>query len=226
MFLLLDLSVDCFACLLYLSNEMHFDINKLFVAGYSNGGEMVYILGCKYSSMLSGISSISGTMYESTRLANSCKEPNISQLSSSIPILAIHGKNDKILKFDGDMTTSAVGTGHGGGAYQSQNYVVNYWKTRYSCSSSNTITLPGNSYYAPFKGNVHSGGVIMYKYSSCRHGGTVINNPTEPSNSQLWFYEISTGTHEYNLISNTNSNDKSDDVVTSVAVWDFFQLFI
>jgi polyhydroxybutyrate depolymerase len=196
--------------MLYISSEYSFDINKLFVTGYGNGGDMCYILACKYSNLLSAISSVAGTMYESVKLSKYCNEPDTMQLAKNSPIYSIHGKIDQYTKWDGGISIGNGIDATSNGPYMSQINILNYWKERYDCIVMNTNTISNEG--------IGNSGINKLKYSSCHQGGSIINNPIDSTNSQLWLDEVIDGDHNYNLY---GTNEK-----TSKAVWDFFQLYI
>ncbi|MFI5391323.1 MAG: alpha/beta hydrolase family esterase [Bacteriovoracales bacterium] len=70
------------------------DPKKVFLVGHSNGGILAYRFACEASDLISGIVSIAGP--------NVFEEINCNP-SKPISILHIHGKNDRIIKYDGNL---------------------------------------------------------------------------------------------------------------------------
>jgi polyhydroxybutyrate depolymerase len=70
------------------------DPKRVFLVGHSNGGILAYRFACEASEFISGIVSIAGT--------NVFEEINCNP-SKPISILQIHGKNDRIIKYDGSL---------------------------------------------------------------------------------------------------------------------------
>jgi polyhydroxybutyrate depolymerase len=73
--------------------EFPIDAEKIFLVGHSNGGFLAYRFACEAAEYISGIVSIAGV--------NSFGEINCKP-SRPISILQIHGKNDRIIKYNGN----------------------------------------------------------------------------------------------------------------------------
>lgn len=66
--------------MLYLSLEHGLSLDKLFVTGFGNGGDLCYLLACKYSSLLAAVAPVAGVFLESVKNSKTCAEPNSYQL--------------------------------------------------------------------------------------------------------------------------------------------------
>lgn len=74
--------------------EYPVDPDKVFLVGHSNGGFLAYRFACEAADYISGIVSIAG--------ANSFVETNCKP-SRPLSILQIHGENDRIIKYTGNI---------------------------------------------------------------------------------------------------------------------------
>ncbi len=81
---------------LIIQSQKKFSIDpkRVFLVGHSNGGFLAYKFACEASEFISGIVSIAGS--------NVFEEFNCKP-SKPISILQVHGKNDRIIKYDGDL---------------------------------------------------------------------------------------------------------------------------
>ena len=97
-----------------LQAEHQLDPMRTFVFGMSNGGFMSYTLACETHNVFRGMASVTGTM--SGYDWNNCnpREP--------IPVLHIHGIDDRVVPIDGSMQS---GGGWGGAPHVDQ--VVSFW---------------------------------------------------------------------------------------------------
>lgn len=69
------------------------DPEKIFLVGHSNGGFLAYRFACEAADYISGIVSIAG--------ANSFDDTNCKP-SRPVSILQIHGRNDRVVKYNGN----------------------------------------------------------------------------------------------------------------------------
>jgi polyhydroxybutyrate depolymerase len=74
-----------------LSSDYCIDAGRVFATGMSNGGMMVYRLGCEMTDRLAGIAVVAATLHT----ADACRP------SRSIPLLHIHGTADGSIPYDG-----------------------------------------------------------------------------------------------------------------------------
>jgi polyhydroxybutyrate depolymerase len=101
----------------YLQSKHAFDRNRTFVSGYSNGGDMSYLLGCNASETFAAIAPVAGTMMESFYTQCTPETPR--------PVIAFHGTSDSTTWYDGDM-----GNTQGWGPYESVPNVIALWVQR------------------------------------------------------------------------------------------------
>ena len=123
----------------YLYDEYNYDPNNTFVSGMSNGAEMSYMLACETDGMFKAIAPVAGTMFGESW--NSCE-------SDPMPVLEIHGTNDGVTLWDGDMDDNYWGP------YPGVEDVISYWVEQNECSNNENILL----------GNM---GTIKHRYYNC-----------------------------------------------------------
>ena len=96
----------------------------------SNGGDMSYMLGCQASDVFQSIAPVAGSMM--LEVYNTCETPPIS-------VFEIHGTDDNITLWDGDMENN-----DGWGSYLSTLEGIIFWAGNNECQSSES--LQGDNY--------------------------------------------------------------------------------
>ena len=115
---------------LHLQSTYQTDPKRTFTAGFSNGGDMSYLLACERPDLFRGFASIGGLMLEDFKTNCAHAVP--------IPILEIRGEDDAITLYDGDINNE-TGWGH----YPSIESTMDFWKTKNGCSTIARDTLYG-----------------------------------------------------------------------------------
>ena len=103
-----------------LSSEFHFDKNRIYACGMSNGGFMSYLLACELSDKIAAIASVTGGM-SALDIAN-CKP------GKSVPVLEIHGTADPIVDYNGSALLSVAIP-----------KLMEFWRVNNGCSSNPII---------------------------------------------------------------------------------------
>ena len=142
----------------YLQGEYNLSTENTFSTGMSNGGDMSYMLACQAGGAFKAIAPVAGCMMED--IYNSC-DPG------PMPVLEIHGTNDNVTLWDGDMDNS-----DGWGVYLSTIDGVDYWSNVNECSSSEDLPLLGSN-------------TIRHRYFDCI------------DNVEVWLYEVVGGGHDW-----------------------------
>ena len=142
----------------HLQSEYNLSTENTFSTGMSNGGDMSYMLACQASDVFKAIAPVAGCMMES--IYNTCD-------SNPIPVLEIHGTNDNVTWWDGDMDNN-----DGWGAYLSTIDGIDYWVDANNCMSSEDFLLPGM-------------GIIHHRYFDCT------------DNVEVSLYEVVNGGHDW-----------------------------
>ena len=113
---------------IYLQQEYDLDPEKTFCTGMSNGGDMSYLLGCQAPEVFKAIASITGCMME--WIYKSCDN------NSPLPVFQIHGTNDNITYYDGDIKNRDRW-----GAYLGVESTIQFWVDHNMCSQSIIDTI-------------------------------------------------------------------------------------
>lgn len=76
----------------------HYSVSKVFLFGFSAGASSAYVIGIKNPEIISGIIPVSG-MLQLYRNYSVFTEEHIKK-GNKLPVLIIHGKKDRAIKFD------------------------------------------------------------------------------------------------------------------------------
>jgi len=114
----------------YLQLEYNLSSQNTFATGMSNGAEMSYMLACESSEVFKAIAPVAGTMFGTSW--TSCS-------SDPIPILEIHGTNDGVTLWEGDLNDNYWGP------YPGTEEVIDYWVEINSCLQNEDIPLPNTN---------------------------------------------------------------------------------
>ena len=82
-----------------ISSSYNLNMERLYAAGYSNGGMMAYGLAHYKSDLIAAVASVSGAMLD-------CLGPT----SHPIPIIHFHGTSDGIIPYNGNLEWNSVQT--------------------------------------------------------------------------------------------------------------------
>jgi len=131
----------------YLQEKYKIDKSRTFTAGFSNGGDMSYMLACQRPDLFKGLVSVGGLMLEDFKKDCEFQHP--------IPILEIRGETDSITLYNGDITNRT-----GWGIYPPIEETMDFWQKRNKCQTveRDTIFNPNP------KKNQH---IQITKYKNC-----------------------------------------------------------
>ena len=97
-----------------ISSQYNLDMERIYAAGYSNGGMMAYGLANYKSDLIAAVASVSGTMLN-------CTGPT----SHPMPVIHLHGTSDGVVSYNGSNDWNSVQS------------TLDYWT-----SFNNTISTP------------------------------------------------------------------------------------
>lgn len=97
-----------------LLSDYNIDMERIYVAGYSNGGMMAYGLANYKSNLIAAVASVSGAMLDCTGPTN-----------HPMPVVHLHGTADEVLSYTG------------GNEFSSAQSTLDYW-----INFNNTTTTP------------------------------------------------------------------------------------
>lgn len=136
-----------------------------FLTGMSNGGEMCYLMAYSKQSTFKAVAPIAGLTM--AWIYNTMQAP------FPIPLMEIHGTEDRVSEWAGDMENKG-----GWGAYLPVPVAVGYWVARNRCTQETTERVES------LKGK-EGHPIIKHRYSS----------PTTGCN--VWLYEVVGGVHSW-----------------------------
>lgn len=109
-----------------VESDLCVDKDRVFAAGFSNGGGFVNLLACRMSDRISAFASVAGAYYEGTR--DGCEK------ASPEPFMEFHGTEDGVMTYRG-------GDGKGG-KYLSVEDFVDEWVVRNGCARDAEVDHP------------------------------------------------------------------------------------
>lgn len=112
-----------------LQKEYKLSETNTFLTGMSNGGDMSYLMACRYPELFNGAATVSSTMLKSFFVNN--------KPYGAIPMFVISGTNDSIYQYNGDVKNEG-----GWGKYASVPFIINYWANKNKTDNIRIDTLP------------------------------------------------------------------------------------
>ena len=106
-----------------ISSQYNLDMERIYAAGYSNGGMMAYGLANYKSNLIAAVASVSGSMLD-------CLETP----SHPMPVLHLHGTNDGVIAYDESSND-----------YNSVQSTLDYWTNFNNTVSTPTINIDNTS---------------------------------------------------------------------------------
>ncbi len=103
--------------------------NRIYLAGYSNGGMMSYRLACEHGELFAGIAVVSGALNYSP-----C-EPAV-----AVPVLIVHGTDDLTVPYDGGETNTRTALRFGQFTNASVEYATSFWTENDDCDRDALVT--------------------------------------------------------------------------------------
>jgi len=139
----------------HLHNEYQLDSQNTYVTGMSNGGDMSYMLACQANDVFRAIAPVAGTMME--EIYNTCD-------SSPVPVLEIHGTNDNVTLWDGDLNDTYWGP------YPGMDEVIEFWVGQNECvNSENNFLLGMNTIHHRYFNCANNNEVWLYEVVNGGH---------------------------------------------------------
>jgi polyhydroxybutyrate depolymerase len=129
-----------------IANQYNIDMERIYVAGYSNGGMMSYGLAHFRSDLISAVASVSGAMLD-------CEGPS----NHPIPVLHLHGTSDDVISYDGSSD------------YNSAQDVLDYWVNFNNTTSIPTINSDNDIEHQVYDQGDNGVSVEHYKYIGGEH---------------------------------------------------------
>ena len=184
----------------HLQDELTLNPDKVFATGMSNGADMSYLLACQASDIFRAVAPIAGVMMKET--FDTCSP------SRPLPLFEVHGTNDEVSLFNGDMENSG-----GWGPYLDLPATIAFWVELNGLTLKQSSNLPNNAAN-------DSSHIIFDRYWS------------EIQDNEVWFYRVVDGGHHWpgvqfdwwrNLMAWWYVRNANQDIDTSRVVWSFFE---
>ena len=170
----------------YLQYEYDLSPEKTFSTGFSNGGDMSYMLACEANDVFQAIAPVAGAMM--LEIYNNCD-------STPIPVFEIHGDNDNVTLWEGDMQNN-----DGWGAYYSTMAGIDFWVEINECQNNEQTFMPDSD---PNDGSR----ILNHRYFDCN------------DNTEVWLYQVIDGEHDW------PGSFGNMDINTSEEIWSFFSQY-
>jgi polyhydroxybutyrate depolymerase len=133
-----------------VSSQYNLDLERVYAAGYSNGGMMAYGLANYKSDLIAAVASVSGVMLD-------C----IGSTSHPMPVVHLHGTSDNVIPYNG------------GNGWNSVQKTLDHWINLNNTTSTPTVSIDDSEginieHYVYDEGN-NSVSVEHYKYIGGNH---------------------------------------------------------
>lgn len=138
-----------------LQNNHNLSSINTFMTGMSNGGELSYLIACESPGTFKAYAPVAGTIFPDGLSNNSCN-------ALPTPMFAIHGINDNVSYYNGNLNDQFWGP------YLGVDSIINFWNNVNTLSDLIVDTLPNI--------NNNNKYTISYKYSSSN------------SDNEVWLY--------------------------------------
>ena len=152
-----------------LSTNYSVDEDRIYAAGYSNGGMMAYGLANYKSEIFAAVASVSGTMLDCTTTP-----------SHPMPVVHLHGTADDTLPYDGNNYFNGAQT------------VLNHWTAFNNTSTAPTVTSDASSGMTIEKYVYDHGdsgvAVAHYKYISGGHDWFTASYQGQDTAALIWSF--------------------------------------
>jgi len=168
----------------YLHDEYELNDQNTFCTGMSNGGDMCYLLACQASDMFKAVAPVAGCMME--WFYSTCNPSN------PIPVLEIHGTDDDITYWEGDMYNH-----QGYGPYLPVLNTFDFWVQKNECAQSVVEVFPD---IYPYDGSI---------VESTKFKKGLFNN-------EVWLYKVDSGGHDW------PGSWGNMDIDATEEIWKFF----
>ena len=186
-----------------LSEEYSLKRKQGFATGMSNGGDMSYLLACTSADLFRAVAPVAGSLM--AKIKETCNT------HSPVPIFEIHGTDDQITLFNGDMENNG-----GWGAYYDLPSTISFFADAYNLDKRSKKIIAN-------KGEGSEYDIYLQRHWS------------QNSDEEVWMYEIVDGRHVWpgfkihwweNPIFWYFYGSGNEDINASEEVWSFFKRYL
>ena len=129
-----------------ISSQYNVDMERIYAAGYSNGGMMAYGLANYKSDLIAAVASVSGTMLNCTGSTN-----------HPMPVVHLHGTSDDVVSYNGSTDWNSVQS------------TLDHWINHNNTDLTPTITIYNNIERYVYDQGDSSVSVEHYKFIGGKH---------------------------------------------------------
>ena len=186
-----------------LQKQLGVTPQRTFIVGMSNGGDMAYFIACNHSELYGAMASVTGVLMK--HIHDECIP------AKPLPVLQIHGTDDAISYFGGDMENKA-----GYGAYLGAPETVQFW------AEANGLTKKEIT-FVDDRDQEDDTAVRFERFFSPN------------SRNEVWFYSVQGGGHRWPMENLTKQQElqalefyglTNRDISASHEVWGFFEQYL
>jgi len=146
-----------------ISSQYNIDMERIYAAGYSNGGMMAYGLANYKSDLIAAVASVSGVMLD-------CTGPT----SHPMPVVHLHGTSDGVLPYNG------------GSGWNSAQSTLDHWINFNNTVLTPTVTIDNNIEHYVYDQGVSLVSVEHYKYIGGEHVWFSANFQGQNTSELVW----------------------------------------
>lgn len=186
-----------------LQQQLNVTPSRTFMVGMSNGGDMAHFMACTNSKLYGAMASVTGVLMK--HIYDDCTP------AKPLPLLQIHGTDDAISYFGGDMENKA-----GYGAYLGVPETVQFW------AETNGLTKKEIT-FVDDRDQEDDTAVRFERFFSPN------------SRNEVWFYSVQGGGHRWPMENLTKQEElqalefygpTNRDISASDEVWRFFEQYL
>lgn len=186
-----------------LQQQLNVTPSLTFMVGMSNGGDMAHFMACTNSKLYGAMASVTGVLMK--HIHDDCTP------AKPLPLLQIHGTDDAISYFGGDMENKA-----GYGAYLGVPETVQFW------AETNGLTKKEIT-FVDDRDQEDDTAVRFERFFSPN------------SRNEVWFYSVQGGGHRWPMENLTKQQElqalefygpTNRDISASDEVWRFFEQYL
>ncbi|RLF40695.1 MAG: polyhydroxybutyrate depolymerase [Thermoplasmata archaeon] len=146
-----------------LEGKYNIDSNRIYITGHSNGAMLTYRLGAELSDIVAAIAPVAGSI--GGYATNDSQLCIIPEPKYPVSVIAIHGRLDSHVPYDGGHGTNATG----GRIDLSVNESISFWVEHDMCNPIPEVEKNGNITITRYTGGRNNTEVVLYTIENGEH---------------------------------------------------------